>query len=303
MGEILLSLIDISKLMRDRKGHVIMKTEAYRKMAKTHKHKQTLKDRTRKMFKDNNLCTTAFDELERDVEVQTMLEDMNRMAIDRMGYSDHGHIHSLIVVKNGIDLLNKLVRGVQPTIVQEETGTFEDAQLIVMMGCYLHDIGMTVHREEHHIFSVTLAIPIVDRILSKVYPKDIRKRVHIRGHILHAILCHDKYITPNTIEAGVVGIADALDMTKGRARIPFELGKVNIHSTSALSIEKVKIVRGEEKTVRIEVLMNNASGIFQIQELLERKIRSASQLVKHIELVATMSDHAETIIGDQMKIL
>jgi len=272
-------------------------------MAKTHKQKQTLKDRTRRMLKDNKPGTIAFDELEGDIEVQTMLEDMNRMAIDRMGYSDHGHTHSLIVVKSGIDLLNKISKDVQPTIVQEETGTFEDAQIIVLIACYLHDLGMTVYRENHHVFSVALATPIVNRVLEKVYPKDVHKQVHIRGHILHAILCHEKFITPNTIEAGIVGIADAMDMTKGRARIPFEAGKVNIHSASALAIENVRIVKGEEKTVRIEVLMNNASGIFQIQELLEQKIRSAPQLVDHIELVATMSEHTEAIIGKELKIL
>jgi metal-dependent HD superfamily phosphatase/phosphodiesterase len=272
-------------------------------MAKAQKHRQTLKDRVRKQFRDNQMCRTAFDALEKDIEVQTMLEDTNRMAIDRMGYSDHGHIHSLIVVKNGMQLLNTLEKGVKSTIEQEETGTFEDAQLIVMMACYLHDLGMTVHRENHNIFSVTLAKPIVDRILKKVYPKDIHKRTHVRGHILHAILCHDKFITPNTIEAGVVGIADALDMTKGRARIPFELGSVNIHSASAMSIERVKIKQGDAKTVRLEVIMNNASGIFQIQELLERKIRSAPQMVDHIELVAIMSERGESIIDEELQIL
>ncbi|MFW9850733.1 MAG: HD domain-containing protein [Candidatus Thorarchaeota archaeon] len=272
-------------------------------MAKAHKHRQTLKDRVRKQFKDNQMCLTAFDALEKNIEVQTMLEDTNRMAIDRMGYSDHGHTHSLIVVKNGIELLNSLGKGVKTTIEQEETGTFKDAQLIVMMGCYLHDLGMTVHRENHNIFSVTLATPIVDKILRNVYPKDVHKRTHIRGHILHAILCHDKLITPNTIEAGVVGVADALDMTKGRARIPFELGSVNIHSASAMAIEKVRIKKGEQKTTRIEVVMTNASGIFQIQELLERKIRSAPQLVDHIELMAIMSDKGEAIIDKELRIL
>ncbi len=272
-------------------------------MAKAQKYRQTLKDRVRKLFKDNSLCTAAFDELEKDVEVQTILEDTNRMAIDRMGYSDHGHTHSLIVTKNGIELLNALAREVPTTVMQEETGTFQDSQVVVAMACYLHDIGMEVHRENHNVFSVTLATPIVDRILAKVYPKDLHKRIHLRGHILHAILAHDKFISPSTVEAGVVGIADALDMTKGRARIPFELGRVNIHSASALAIESVKIMKGNEKTVRIEVLMNNASGIFQIQELLERKIRSASMLVNHIELVATMSEHSEAIIGEPMKIL
>jgi metal-dependent HD superfamily phosphatase/phosphodiesterase len=272
-------------------------------MAKTHKHRQTLKDRVRRLFKNNEKCLIAFDALEKDIEVQTMLEDTNRMAIDRMGYSDHGHTHSLIVVKNGVQLLNKLEKGVKTTIEQEDTGTFEDAQLIVMMACYLHDIGMTVHRENHHMFSVTLATPIIDTILKKVYPKDIHKRTHVRGHIHHAIYCHDKLITPNTIEAGIVGIADALDMTKGRARIPFEQGAVNIHSASAMAIDRVAIKKGEEKTVRIEVLMSNASGIFQIQELLEQKIRSAPQLVDHIELMAIMSDQGQAIIDRELKIL
>ena len=92
-------------------------------------------------------------------------------------------------------------------------------------------------------------------------------------------------------------------MTKGRARIPFELGSVNIHSASALAIESVKIKKGEKKTVRIEVLMNNASGIFQIQELLEKKIRSAPQIVDHIELHAIMSEQGEAIIADELRIL
>jgi len=272
-------------------------------MVKTQKHRQTLKDRVRRLFKKNPICLTAFDELERDIEVQTMFQDINRMAIDRLGYSDHGHIHSLIVVKNGMQLLSKLEKGLKSTVEQEETGTFEDAQLIVMVACYLHDIGMSVHRENHNIFSVSLATPILDRVLKKVYPEDLHKRTHVRGHILHAILCHDKFITPNTIEAGVVGIADALDMTKGRARIPFELGSVNIHSASALAIESVKIKKGEKKTVRIEVLMNNASGIFQIQELLEKKIRSSPQIVDHIELLAIMSEQGEAIIADELRIL
>ncbi len=54
-------------------------------MAKSHRTRQTLHDRVRKRFKDNKMCLIAFDILEEDVEVQTLLEDSNRMAIDRMG--------------------------------------------------------------------------------------------------------------------------------------------------------------------------------------------------------------------------
>ena len=274
------------------------------KMTKQQKQRPlTLKERVRRLFKKNELCRIALDELENDIEVQTLLEDGNRMAIDRMGYSDHGHTHSLIVAMSGIKLLRELTNGIQPTIVQEETGDGNDAELIVLLGCYLHDIGMVVARYHHDDFSVSLAVPILDRILSKVYPDDRKKQVHIKGHVLHAIYCHDTAAPPLTVEGGVVGIADALDMTKGRARIPFEAGSVNIHSTSALAIEKVKIRKGIEKTVRIEIIMNNASGIFQIQELLEKKIRNAPSLLDHIELVAIMTPSKEAIITEELRVL
>jgi len=272
-------------------------------MAKNPKQRNTLKDRVHRLLKDNKLCLLAFDELEKDLEVQTLLEDSNRMAIDRMGYSDHGHTHSLIVTLNGIKLLRELSNGLKPTVIEENTGTMEDAEVIVMFGCYLHDIGMVVGRPNHDEFSVVLTIPILDRVLKKVYPKDIRKQVHIRDHVIHAIYCHDKKAPPLTVEGGVVGVADALDMTKGRARIPFEAGSVNIHSASAMAIEDVKIRRGKTKTVRIEVNMTNVSGIFQIQELLEQKIRNARSLIDHIELYAIMSPVEDKILKEELRVL
>lgn len=272
-------------------------------MAKSPKQKSTLKVRVRRLVKDNLYCVTALDELENDIEVQMLLEDSNRMAIDRMGYSDHGHTHSLIVALNGIKLIRELSNGLKPTIVQESTGDQKDAELIVMLGCYLHDVGMAVGRTNHDEFSVVLTLPILDRILAKVYPKDRRKQVHIRDHVIHAIYCHDKVAQPFTVEAGVVGVADALDMTKGRARIPFEAGSVNIHSASAMAIEDVKIRKGEKKTVRIDVNMTNVSGIFQIQELLEQKIRNARSLIDHIELYAIMSPKEDAILKEELRVL
>jgi metal-dependent HD superfamily phosphatase/phosphodiesterase len=272
-------------------------------MTKTQKPRYTLKDRVRKTLKSNELCKRALDVLEKDDEVQVLLEDSNRMAIDRMGYSDHGHTHSLIVSMNGILLIRQLSKGLQPSIVQEGTGTLEDAEVVVLLGCYLHDIGMVVARTNHDIFTVALANQIVDRILSKIYPNDRRKQVHVRGHVLHAIYSHDIAAPPLTVEAGIVGIADALDMTKGRARIPFEAGSVNIHSASAMAISRVKITKGETKTVRIEVIMSNTSGIFQIQELLEKKIRSSPELLSHIELYAIMHGEEEKILGEELRVL
>ncbi|MHA1768390.1 MAG: HD domain-containing protein [Candidatus Thorarchaeota archaeon] len=272
-------------------------------MTKSPKQRTTLKDRVRRALKKNDRCLTAFDELEKDVETQTLLEDSNRMAIDRMGYSDHGHIHALIVTLNGIKLIRELATGVTPTVVKEELGDEKDAELIVLLGCYLHDIGMVTGRANHDEFSVVFAKPILERILAKVYPNDLKKQIHIRSDVLHAIYCHDKAARPMTVEAGIVGVADALDMTKGRARIPFEAGSVNIHSASAMAIENVRIRKGDTKTVRIDVTMNNASGIFQIQELLEQKIRNATSLIDHIELYAIMSPKSNQILEEQLRIL
>lgn len=272
-------------------------------MAKSPKQRNTLKDRVRRLLKDNEVCMRAFNEIENDVEIQTLLEDSNTMAIDRLGFSDHGHTHSLIVTLNGIKLFKELSKELPPTIVQEETGDMNDAELIVMLGCYLHDIGMVVGRVNHDEFSVVLAVGILDRILAKVYPKDRKKQVHIRSHVMHAIYCHDVIAPPLTVEGGIVGVADALDMTKGRARIPFEAGSINIHSASALAIEDVKIRKGVTKTVRIEVMMTNVSGIFQIQELLEKKIRNAKGFIDHIELYAIMLPQEDVILKEELRVL
>ena len=42
---------------------------------------------------------------------------------------------------------------------------------------------------------------------------------------LHAIIGHRRRGDPLTIEAGVVRVADALDMEHGRSRVPFEAGR------------------------------------------------------------------------------
>jgi metal-dependent HD superfamily phosphatase/phosphodiesterase len=49
--------------------------------------------------------------------------------------------------------------------------------------------------------------------------------------------------------------------------------------------------------------MNNASGIFQIQELLEKKIRNAPSLLEHIELIAIMVPSKDAIITEELRVL
>ena len=95
-----------------------------------------------------------------------------------------------------------------------------------------------------------------------------------------------------TLEAGIVRVADALDMAEGRSRIPFQAGKVNIHSVSASAIERIKIEKGELKPVRIVILMSNSAGIFQIDELLKNKLEG-SGLESYVEVEATIEGETE----------
>ena len=95
-----------------------------------------------------------------------------------------------------------------------------------------------------------------------------------------------------TIEAGVVKVADALDMTAGRSRMGFEAGEVNIHSVSAQAVSAVHLSKGQERAVRIEVVLNNSAGIFQVDELLRGKLQRSS-IAPYVEVVARIEGEAE----------
>jgi metal-dependent HD superfamily phosphatase/phosphodiesterase len=95
-----------------------------------------------------------------------------------------------------------------------------------------------------------------------------------------------------TLEAGIVRVADALDMAKGRSRIPFERGRVSIHALSAAAIDNVRITDGTERPVLIEIQMNNSAGLYQVDELLKAKLRGTG-LEPYVEVVARIDTEAE----------
>jgi metal-dependent HD superfamily phosphatase/phosphodiesterase len=90
-------------------------------------------------------------------------------------------------------------------------------------------------------------------------------------------------------------------MEQGRARIPFEAGKIDIHSVSALSIEKVEISEGTEKPIVIRIKMSNSAGIFQIDELLKARIQN-SGLEKYIHVIAEILGEKESKIIEKFEL-
>ncbi|RLF06313.1 MAG: phosphohydrolase [Thermoprotei archaeon] len=220
-----------------------------------------------------------------DPEVNACWDAANFIAVAKLNYNDHGEVHAKVVAANALEMLGLLLdAGVLPDVMRERAGDEDDVYLIVLAASSLHDIGNQVHRELHSLHSTYLAIPILNRLLPLVYG-DAEKMYGIRGYILHAIYVHGAEVRDLTIEAALVGIADGTDMTKGRGRLAFDTENVNIHTVSALSIERVRMVEGAERPIEIRVEMSNSAGVFQAQEILMPKI-SHSPLEDYVDVRA-----------------
>ncbi len=180
--------------------------------------------------------------------------------------------------------------GIQPNIVGDHGLTIQDAEVVVVLASLTHDLGMSIHRVDHEQYSLFIAQAKIREWLEGLY--DTRAATIVRSEALHAIISHRSDGRPLTVEAGVVRVADALDMAKGRSRIPFEAGQVNIHSLSAAAIDKIEISAGEIKPIRIAVTMTNSAGIFQLDELLKEKLHG-SGLEPYVQVEAKVEGEAE----------
>jgi metal-dependent HD superfamily phosphatase/phosphodiesterase len=227
-----------------------------------------------------------------DPEIQALQEYANIVSIKRLSYNDHGPVHMRTVAYNAVIMMGLLRQaGIKTNLEAEECGSFEDSLTAVLTAASLHDLGMSVGRQDHELHSAYLAYPIMDRILRQVFPKDIQRMVMIRSLALEGVSGHMGNRTIHSLEAGVILTADGCDMKKGRARIPIALSehpKVgDIHKYSANSIEDVHIGPGKQKPIRIDVEMSSEVGLFQVEEVLLGKI-AASTAKPYIELYAVV---------------
>ena len=216
---------------------------------------------------------------------------MTQVQSERLGMSDHSWVHMQIVLNIALRLLRLLVKaGVEPAMVSDHGMRERDAEVVVAGGALLHDVGMSIHRADHEEYSLFLASGALERLLADTYREP--ERTIVAAEILHAIIGHRRRGEPYTLEAGVVRVADALDMAQGRTRIPIESGHEGIHSISAAAIDEVRIEAGEERPVRIEIELNNSAGIFQVDDLLATKIRG-TPLEGRIEVMAKIEGETE----------
>ena len=215
----------------------------------------------------------------------------NVNAVARMEINDHSWVHIQIVTNIALKLLRQLTKhGIEPAMVKDYGMTRDDAEVVVTLAALTHCIGMSIHRQGHEDFSLFLAEPKLRELLAGLY--DEPDLTVVVSEVLQAIISHRADGVPLTLEAGLIRVADALDMAKGRSRIPFEHGRVSMHSLSAAAIEDVEIKDGEEKPIRIEILMNNSSGLYQVDGLLKAKLRG-SGLEPYVEVIAHIDTEAE----------
>ena len=216
---------------------------------------------------------------------------MAQINSERLGMSDHSWVHVQVVLNIALRLLRLLVKGgIEPAMVSEHRMKDRDAEVVVAGGALLHDVGMSVHRTDHEAYSLFLVQERLQSLFVDIYREP--ERTVVISEILHAIIGHRRRGEPYTLEAGVVRVADALDMAEGRSRIPVEDGQYGIHALSAAAIDEVRIESGEERAVRIEIEMNNSAGIFQVDDLLATKLRG-TPLEGHVEVIAQVSGETE----------
>jgi len=239
----------------------------------------------------NRKLRTLIERVNDDKQLKAWWHVSNVNAVARMGINDHSWVHIQIVTNIALKLLRQLTKHhIEPAVVKDYGMSADDAEVIVTLASLTHCIGMSIHRHGHEDFSLFLAAPKLQELLDGIY--DEPNRTVIVSEVLQAIISHRADGQPLTIEAGLIRVADALDMAKGRSRVPFERGRVSMHSLSAAAIEDVTITDGEEKPIAIEIRMNNSSGIFQIDGLLKAKLRG-SGLEPYVEVVAHIDTETE----------
>jgi metal-dependent HD superfamily phosphatase/phosphodiesterase len=195
-----------------------------------------------------------------------------------------------VVLNIALRLLRLLVKGgIEPAMIADHGMKERDAEVVVAGGALLHDIGMSIHRSDHEAYSLFLVADRLDDLLEGCYDEPLKSIVV--AEILHSIIGHRRKGEPYTVEAGVVRVADALDMAQGRSRLPVEDGQYGIHALSAAAIDEVRIEQGDERAIKIEIEMNNSAGVFQVDDLLATKLRG-TPLEGHVEVIAQV--HGET---------
>jgi uncharacterized protein len=213
---------------------------------------------------------TILERINQSEELFSLWEMTNVMAFNRLSMTDHGIKHFQLVTDTALTMLDILKeKNVEFNLEKDHGLDFDYTQSVVLLGCVLHDIGMSVHRDGHEEYSLFIAQHLLQTILDFLPP---RERIIIQSETLHAIISHRSGGRPLTVEAGVVRVADALDLTRGRVKVDKEERLMDIYDVSADSIDEVILKSGKKTAIEVDIIMNHTAGLFQVDDLLKKKV-------------------------------
>ncbi len=241
----------------------------------------------------NRKLRTLLERVNKDKQLKAWWHVANVNAVARMQINDHSWVHVQIVTNIALKLLRQLTKhGVEPSLVTDYGSSARMRRSSSRSARCSTASGWRFIARATRTSASSSPSRSSGELLEGLYEEP--ELTVIASEALHAITSHREYGKPLTLEAGIVRVADALDMAKGRSRIPFERGRVSIHSLSAAAIDDVTIADGVERPIGIEITMNNSSGIYQVDELLGAKLRG-SGLEPYVDVIAHIEGEAEKL--------
>lgn len=230
---------------------------------------------------NNHFLAEILDRVNQDQHIQTLWEITNVTAINRLHMTDHGITHFQIVADNSLQMIRILEQAkIKSSLIRDYSLGQDLTEVVVVIAALFHDLGMTIHRAGHEEFSLFIANRLLYPLLDML---PVREQTIVASEILHAIISHRADGRPLTIEAGVVRVADALDMSGGRSRMPYDPEQVDIHSVSAEAINSVTIRSSKVAPIRVDIVMNHTVGLFQVDELLKKKV-TGSGIERYVDI-------------------
>jgi metal-dependent HD superfamily phosphatase/phosphodiesterase len=227
-----------------------------------------------------------------DDELRQMWRCANVNAVERLGMSDHGEVHIRIVANAALRLLRLLRETGHPAGIQAQHHlAAEDAEVVVVLAAALHDLGIITHYDHHPEHSLPLAFVKAKELLAGLYP--VREQTVVVAETLHAIATHHGAGRCLTLEAGVLRLADALDMTAGRIR-PVSASSSVPAAPGELIVDEVQIKKGEARPVRVEIKIRRPVGLHQMEDSLRRKLQG-SPLFGLVEIISCIDDEERAI--------
>ena len=221
-----------------------------------------------------------------DEELRQLWRSANVNAVERLGLGDCGEVHARIVANAALKLL-RLLRdaGHIPAVMSHHRLTPDEAEVIVVLAAAVHDLGLAVHTEPG--VAARAGLVLADRklqeLLAGIYPA--RERAVVSAEALHAVAAQEPGVACLTLEAGVVRLADALDLTKGRARLSLEGGRQAGAANWAPVVNEVTIQRAKTPPVRVLLRLSSADGLPAVEAKLAR-----AALAGLVEVVARLED-------------